>query len=156
MKRELIAFFCGLLTAALTGFGFSAYPVRPALLSSAQAQEVPKRGRACAPGILQGTYSLKFEGEIVSGGAQGLYAAIGVLTFDGQGGLILLTTQNYNGTLLAPQTASGRYTLGDDCAGGVVLNTGARFDLVTDNGGRQIDLLQTNPGNVITGLARKQ
>jgi hypothetical protein len=149
MKRELMAFSFGLLTAALIGIGFKARP-------SAQAQEVPRRGRPCALGILQGTYTLKFEGQIMSGATAGPYAAVGLLAFDGQGGLTLATTQSYNGVLVGPQTILGRYSLGDDCAGGLILNTGARFDIVADNGGRQIDLLQTNPGNVITGLARKQ
>lgn len=156
MKRAVIAFSCGLLTAALAGWWLSAHPLRTSFLSTAQAQEIPKRGRACAPGILQGTYALKFEGEIVSGTSQGLYAAVGVLSFDGQGGLSLVSTQNYHGVLVAPQTLAGRYSLGDDCAGGIILNSGARFDFVTDNGGRQLELLQTNPGNVITGTARKQ
>jgi len=156
MKRELTAFSLGLLTAGLAWAGFKANPARPQLLLTAQAQEIPKRGRACAVGILQGTYSLKLEGDIVGGSSPGRYGAVGVASFDGQGGISMLTTQSYNGTVLSPQLVAGRYFMGEDCAGGVVLNTGARFDFVTDNGGRQLDMLQTNPGNVITGSARKQ
>jgi hypothetical protein len=156
MKREVFAFCLGILATVWASLFFTPLPNPKPFFPTAQAQEIPPRGRACATAILSGTYALTLEGQTVSGSAAGPYAAVGVLTFDGQGGLALVGTQSYNGTIVSPSNFIGRYSLGDDCAGSALLNTGARFDLVADNGGRQINLLQTNPGGVITGIARKQ
>lgn len=154
MKREVFAFCLGLLAAVW--FGVDSPRSAQPLIATAQAQEIPTRGQACATAILQGTYALTLEGQTLSGSAAGPYAALGVLTFDGQGGVSLVSTQNYNGSILPVSNFIGRYALGIDCAGSIVFNTGARFDLVTDNGGRQVNLLQTNTGGVVKGLARKQ
>ena len=156
MKREVFAFCLGILATAWLGLSFDSQRSAKPFIATAQAQEIPTRGQPCATAIVQGTYALTLEGQTLSGSAAGPYAAIGVLTFDGQGGVSLVGTQNYNGSILPVSNFVGRYGLGLDCAGSLIFNTGARFELVTDNGGRQINLLQTNAGGLVKGLARKQ
>ena len=156
MKREVFAFCLGILAAAWLNLFFDSQHSAKPFIATARAQEIPMRGQPCATAILHGTYALALEGQNVSGSGAGPYAAVGVLTFDGGGGVSLVGTQNYNGNILPVSNIIGRYALGNDCAGSLIFNTGARFDLVTDNGGRQVNLLQTNTGGVVKGLARKQ
>lgn len=131
----------------------------PLLTVSAQAQDVyqmPTRGTVCATGNFQGVYVFTVEGVIVNGDTKQNYAGLGVLALDGQGGAQLRLTQSYDGRIVAPTTLAGRLALGEDCAGQLLFNSGARFDFASDNGGRELRLLQTNPNNVVQGAARRQ
>jgi hypothetical protein len=161
MKAQSKVFFAGVLFTLVSGLlvwqamPFNASP----LLVSAKAQDtyqLPTRGLACAIGNLQGGYVFALEGVIVGSSSKENYASVGVLTLDGQGAAVLRLTQSYDGRILGPAALAGRYTLGDDCSGQLIFASGARFDFVSDNPGRELRLLQTNPNNVVHGTARKQ
>jgi hypothetical protein len=161
MKAQTKSFLAGILFTLVSGLlvwqamRFNA----PPLLVSAKAQDtyqLPTRGLACAIGNLQGGYAFALEGVIVGSSSKENYASVGVLTLDGQGGAALRLTQSYEGRITGPSALGGRYTLGDDCAGQLLFASGARFDFVSDNAGRELRLLQTNPTNVVYGTARKQ
>lgn len=161
MKAQTKSFLAGVLCTLVSGLlVWQAMRANaPQLLVSAKAQDtyqLPTRGLACALGNLQGGYALALEGVIVGSNSKENYASVGVLTLDGQGAAVLRLTQSYDGRIVGPTALGGRYTLGDDCAGQLLFASGARFDFVSDNGGRELRLLQTNPTNVVHGTARKQ
>lgn len=146
------------------GFGFvcacyigGRFPLSPA----AKAQvAVPARIQACAAELLQGSYSLTLEGTIVtvspgSSSPPGPYAALGIVNFDGRNSLSLNSTQSYNGVILSSGNVTGTYTLNSTCGGRITLSSGAVFDLIINNTGREAHLIQLNTGSVIQGTLRK-
>ncbi len=154
MKTYLLAFMLGVFATLLMVryVGPSVVKFAPTV----QAQDIPLRGRACAAALLAGGYAFTLEGDILSGNNEGPYAGLGVLTLDGLGNASLTIGQNYNGVVTAALTTVGRYNLGDDCVGALVFNNGARFDIVANNTGREINLMQLVSGSVIRGVAKKQ
>lgn len=160
-SRLLWPFLAGVLFTLCCGVivWLAARTASPGMIVSAKAQDiyqVPARGTVCATGIFQGVYVFTVEGVLVNGDAKQNYAGLGVLALDGQGGALLRITQSYDGRIVAPTTLAGRFVLGEDCAGQLLFNSGARFDFASDNGGRELRLLQTNPNNVVQGTARRQ
>lgn len=161
MKAQPKSFLAGILFTVICGsLGWQATRFNAlSFLTSAKAQDtyqLPTRGLTCALGNLQGSYVFALEGVIVGSSAKEDYASVGVLTLDGLGGALLRITQSYDGRITGPTALAGRYSLGDDCAGQMLFASGARFDFVSDNGGRELRVLQTNPNNVVHGSARRQ
>jgi len=163
MKQKTASWMISILTAALIGFLAGSCWGRAQnlnVLPSAKAQErleVPSRAGVCALGLLQGAYAFSAEGRAQSGGtfAAEPYATVGIATFDGQGKLTLSVTQSVGGTILPPFPVTGVYGLNESCGGRMTLSTGAIFDLVISNNGREIALIQINSGNVVHGHAKK-
>jgi hypothetical protein len=163
MKRKIVWWAISVLIAGSLGFltGAHRQGIRNlALLSSARAQErlqVPSRAQICALGLLQGAYAFSAEGRAASGGdyAAEPYAAVGIANFDGQGKLTLSVTQSVGGTIYSSLLVAGTYALNESCGGRMTLSTGAIFDIVVSNTGREIDLIQVNVGNVIHGTIRR-
>lgn len=154
-------FLAGVMFTALGGLlvWLAAPATAPRVTVAAKTQDsyqLPTRGQVCALGNLHGSYVFALDGVIVNGEVKQFYAGIGVLALDGQGGAQLRLNQSYDGRLTGATVLLGRYTLGEDCAGQLLFASGARFDFVSDNGGRELRLLQTNPNNVIQGTAKRQ
>jgi hypothetical protein len=162
MKPHWLAFGCGIavmcaahqvwLTASASQDQMQKPPRR-----AQTAQEMPVRAvLACGVGMLTGGYALALEGPISAGNLSGPYAGVGVLNFDGAGNVAVRISQSFNGAIQPVVVTAGRYSLAEDCTGSLILSPTARFDLVTSGNGREINFLQTNPGNVIYGVAKKQ
>ncbi|MGE0127808.1 MAG: hypothetical protein AB7U82_07000 [Blastocatellales bacterium] len=174
MKRKLtsspVVLLAALLTAGLLGFligtsGKWRLQAGPnlRLTASAQAQSQlnrPARGRECTSALLQGAYAFSAEGTITavpqgSPFPPGHYATVGVINFDGQGNLSLSNTQSYSGLIIQPTNITGIYVIGNDCSGRVTLNTGAVFNVVAADGGREVHFIQINNSTVIRGTSKK-
>jgi hypothetical protein len=150
MRTHLLVFLLGVGVALLVArYVGQATP-------TAQAQAIPPRTRACGLDLLPGFYSLSLAGEIVNGNNEGPYAALGLLTLESSGAATLVVAQNYHGTVTPAVTTQGRYSMGNDCTGTIILSTGARFEMVMSSGGREINLLQTVQGAVVQGIAKRQ
>lgn len=154
MKTHLLVFVLGSFATLLV----ARYVERPAVsfTPAVQAQTIPTRGRSCDAGAVVGTYALSLTGETLTGNNEGPYAGLGVLTLDTVGAATLVISQNYNGVVVPTLTTAGRYAVGNDCAGIILLNTGARFEWVASASVRELDLLQTVQGSVVHGVAKKQ
>jgi len=163
MRRRLVWWAISVLLAGSVGFliGARRQGIRNfSLVSSARAQErlqVPSRAQVCALGLLQGVYAFTAEGRAASGGDYAVepYAAVGIANFDGQGKLTLSVTQSVGGTIYPPAPIAGTYALNDGCGGRMALSTGAIFDIVVSNTGREVDLIQVNVGNVVHGAIKR-
>ena len=166
MKRQFTLSFVALLAAGLLGFLFgsrSQLSRNVELISGVQAQsqiERPARGRECTAALLQGAFAFSAEGTITavppgSPFSPGPYATVGVINFDGQGNLSLSNAQSYNGAIVPPTNIAGAYVIGNDCTGRVTLNTGAVFNVVAADAGREVHFIQINTGAAIRGIAKK-
>jgi hypothetical protein len=88
--------------------------------------------------------------------------AAGVIVFDGVGNISGHDTTSVNGNIIR-RTFSGTYTVNPDCTGSLIVNfltgTPGRVspnDFVIVEKGRELLLINTNPGEVILGNAKRQ
>lgn len=124
---------------------------------TAQADE----DKGCSNGTLTGTFGYSVTGSVISPPQfAGLFASVGTQSFDGKGGTSASAIVTVNGTILQV-TLKGTYTVNADCTGSFtvsVLPVGItnHVSFVIDDGGREFRAIQTDPGVVVTGVARRQ
>jgi uncharacterized protein YdeI (BOF family) len=125
------------------------------IASTANAQD-----KGCSNASLQGTFADKDTGVITSPPAvAGPFAGVNLETFDGKGTITGAGTVSLNGNI-ASQTYQGTYTVNPDCTGtytvqlSLGLTTNAYF--VIADGGNELQVVITDPGTVITCIARRQ
>ena len=147
MKRTLSAKTFAIAAVAVLALG---------LAPTAKADD-----KGCTNATLNGTFSQKGTGVIVSPPAlAGPMANVGTLTFDGSGGLTGTVVNSLNGTIV-PATEKGTYHVNPDCTGTYTVQisplgiTGNAY-FVIDNLLNEIQIITTDPGVVITCVARRQ
>ena len=127
-----------------------------AALVLAVAPLAAAQAKPCSVATLKGTFSDRDTG-YVSG--LGPFAGVNLYTFDGHGKITGIGTTSLNG-LVVSGTVSGTYTVNPDCTGTFTgqdsqgQTHGAYF--VIDDGGNELQILVTDPGTVITCVARRQ
>ena len=102
---------------------------------------------------LNGTYVLRSSGTVmITNTSAGIpIAAVGLITFDGQGNFRTSFTGNLNGNVVKGFPGTGTYTLRNDCTGSLTLVPGpSHYDLVVSPDGKKAYSLQTDPGTVTT------
>jgi hypothetical protein len=118
--------------------------------------------KGCSNATLKGTFAEKDTGFIMNSPPTppSLFAGVNLDTFDGNGTITAtgFATLDGNG---APQTETGTYKVDPDCTGTyeVQISPGgftAHAFFVIDDGGNELQIIVTDPGNVITCIARKQ
>ena len=147
MKRTTItkAFSITLATAVALG-----------MVPKAQAGD-----KECSNATLRGTFAFTSTGFITAPPAlAGPFALVGAQTFDGNGAFTATATVSQNGNII-PVSIAGTYTVNPDCTGTLTaqispvgINTHLFF--VIDDNGREFQAIQTDPGVVVTGIARRQ
>jgi hypothetical protein len=88
----------------------------------------------------------------------GPYAEVGVQYFDGKGGVTFTYNASVNGSV-GPGTATGTYTVNDDCTGTFTESGGgitSTFTFVIDANGQEFQAICQDPGAVITRIGRRQ
>jgi hypothetical protein len=85
----------------------------------------------------------------------GAFASSGLADFDGLGHFTLTATSSFNGVIQGPATVTGTYAVNSDCSYTSKASNGVTFRAVIVNNGRELLILQTTPGVVIAGLAKK-
>jgi hypothetical protein len=88
----------------------------------------------------------------------GPYAEVGVQYFDGKGGVSFTYNASVNGSV-GPGTATGTYTVKDDCTGTFTEDGGgisSQFNFVIDHDGTEFQAICQDPGAVITRIGRRQ
>jgi|ERR1700746_1819087 hypothetical protein len=118
----------------------------------------------CSVSTLKGSFGIATSGSIVAFGPVGPVAEVGVIKFDGAGGVSQTTTVSLNGTILPNRsTISGSYVVNSDCTGDVSLVlpvpggtiTSTLHFVIVDHG-KEIRLVNTGAGRVLLSNARKQ
>ncbi len=119
--------------------------------------------RPCSEATLRGGYGYTVTGVTgITGGSDGVpFAAVGVLTFDGNGGFANVRTVSNGGAVLRNVPGTGTYTLGRDCRGTLVFSGGSQGgatenDIVVDGRGDELRLITATNGTVLTLVGRKQ
>ena len=157
MKRSNIA-----NAFAITAFAVLALGVAP----TAKAHD-----KACSKATLQGNYTHIATGFFISPGSMATpFAAVSTITYDGNGAFTETGILSLNGNIVPPQTdpalvqtvtGTGTYTVNPDCTGTYTVNvsplglTTHAFFMIAD-GGNELQIVITDPGTVITCIARRQ
>lgn len=122
-------------------------------VAAAPAAKAAERG--CTNATLKGTYSDQDTGTIVGVGP---FAGVNVDSFDGKGHMTISGMSSVNGSISAGGE-TGKYTVNPDCTGTYTVEGGGltidAFFVIVD-GGNQLQIVITDPGNVINCVARKQ
>jgi hypothetical protein len=145
-----------LLCAGLLGLGMIHQGSHQSLVPTVQAQTGDSpfdrvRTRVCTSGVAEGRYGYTFNGTIVGVGTT---TAVGVLTVDSLGNLSFADTQSINGQVNR-RTFTGTYTINADCTGRAVFSTGLTGDFVLTDQGREIRVIITTSGTVISGEGKR-
>lgn len=109
---------------------------------------------ACSNASLKGTYAASCTGIVGLPDSPFLQAIVGVVTFDGEGGLSVKATLMQNGGPAVPLNATGTYTVNADCTGSDVLAGAFHYDLAVFDKG--FFSMETDPGTQITCQKQKQ
>lgn len=131
------------------------------ILPSAHAQENSWELRGCRLETLKGGYGLTFHGYGTTGPVPALInafipvAGVGVMTFDGSGGLSLSETVSRGG-IATPLVASGTYTVNPDCTGSLAAVNAANWNFVIVDHGRHILAINLDQGRVAADDLEKQ
>ena len=157
MKTKVIL---ATLVAAVAMIGLWA-SVLGGTLPRVRAQEVDRDRESCGAATLNGTYALTFSGFFTRGPVPGAInnftpvAGGGLVTFDGNGNLSASETVSIGG-LITPVNVPGTYTVNSDCTGTFITTPNAQLNLVILRNGREIQAVNTVPGNVILDNFVKQ
>jgi hypothetical protein len=109
----------------------------------------------CSNATLNGTYSDQDTGYIIGVGP---FAGVNLDSFDGKGHMTISGISSLNGDV-SPGVETGTYTVNPDCTGTYTVEGGGlTIDafFVIDQGGNELKIVITDPGNVIDCVARKQ
>jgi len=130
-------------------------------LALALAPVARAEGNPCSKATLHGTFSQRGTGVIIAPPSiAGPMANVGTLTFDGNGAVTGTVVNSLNGTTV-PATEKGTYHVNPDCTGTYTVQisplgiTGNAF-FVIDDLANEIQIITTDPGVVITCIARRQ
>jgi hypothetical protein len=117
----------------------------------------PPSAGPCGLHTLRGSYIFAASGyNIVSGVAQPK-AIVEPIDFHGDGTLsVPAATVSINGNInQQAMPGVGVYTVGDGCRGTLTFVPGPSFDIFFDHTGKQVWMIQTNPGTVFQGTATR-
>jgi hypothetical protein len=159
MKPKMNWFFAAVMALAL-----SALFVAPFKLTTAHAQPAQddgpfsRRTPHCTNGTASGTYAYRMSGSIIN---VGTFLVNGLFTHNPDGtmsGKVHLTI----GDQQLPNTTweGGKFTTNDNCTGSgeffvPALQLKITYNFIASDGGKQIELLNTNPGIVLQGYGRR-
>jgi hypothetical protein len=127
--------------------------------SSADERSDRQESRRCTDRSLRGEYGFTAQGVVTAASGlpaplPGPFASAGQATFDGEGHFTLTATASFNG-LIQPAATSGTYRVNPDCTYTSIADNGATFYSAIVDGGDEIAIIQTTPGVVISGRARR-
>jgi hypothetical protein len=109
----------------------------------------------CSNKTVSGSYGAQLAG---SAGDQS-FAEVGIFITDGKGNVTGHDMINLGGKTIARDPLTGTYQVNPDCTATVELDlpdkTTATFFGVVVLGGNEVELNNTNPGNVVTGFIKK-
>lgn len=113
-------------------------------------------GKECTLATRQGDFGFSANGNL---GGVGPSAAVGRYTADGSGNFAGSFTESANG-VIARLTFTGTYTVNPDCTGTETINVESGLTLHNDaaivEGGREIQAINTDPGNVLLFHSQRQ
>jgi hypothetical protein len=119
------------------------------------------QNRRCSEATLQGAFAYTSIGSIVAAPIPSLVgpsAEVGLEIFDGRGGITFTFNSSQNGNV-GPGTATGTYTMNEDCTGTfteALPGFTAHYSFVIDDNGNGYQAICQDAGVVISRFSRKQ
>ena len=115
--------------------------------------------KGCSNVLMQGTFAFTGTGSInPPSPAAGPFVEVGTQIFDGKGGTTFAAKASQNGNI-RELTGTGTYTVNPDCTGTMTLQVSptlaVQIFFVIADWGNEFQAIETNPGLVITRIARK-
>jgi hypothetical protein len=156
-NNSLKQMFVGLFTVLMiAGSVTAAAAANTKLVPSAG---VPLIGR-CGLRSLNGSYAMTVSAtNLIPPSTTIQIAAVGVLSFDGEGRLTGTATTSFGGNV-STDPVTGAYTVEPNCTGTFSITFGNGFtinhNLVLADEGREMYFIQTDPGTITTGHAKRQ
>jgi hypothetical protein len=117
--------------------------------------------KECSNATLKGTFAFTSTGFITAPPAlAGPFAIVGAQAFDGNGAFTATATVSQNGNIV-PVSIAGTYTVNPDCTGTLTaqispVDIKTHLFFVIDDNRKEFQAIQTDPGVVVTGIARRQ
>ncbi len=119
-----------------------------------------QQGKQCSKKTLDSSYGFTLTGTTTTGNNAGPRAAVGEMTFDGNGGFIGSETQSKNGVITQNLQFNGSYSVNADCTGKVTfISPEGEFrngDIVILNQESEIFGIQTDDGRTVTFDAKRK
>lgn len=147
----------GLILAAAVVLGATFFAGRLGHLPAVHAQS------ACDASSFTGAYGYSLSGAAYD--AQGNYyalASVGRIVPDGSGSFTGSDTFSFDGSIVQ-RKYTGTYTIKDDCTGSIILQTQSgtttitnHADIVAVDGGREMNLIQTDANYIFSGVLKRQ
>lgn len=165
MNRQITLTLLTILCLGLLSAGSNRFDARHSLVPAVNAQSVNEqderssglgrfRTRVCTNGFAEGRYGYTFNGTVLTPAGVATTTAVGVLTVKADGTLIFADTQSLNGQI-SRRNFTGTYQLNPDCTGTAQFSTGLSGDFVLTDDGREIRVIITTPGTIISGQGKK-
>jgi len=140
----------------------SPFVIEPAAKAAAQMDD--SSPFACSLQTITGSYGISTTGSIVSAGPIGPVADVGVIIFDGNGGVSQTTTVSLNGAVIPNRSSSGgSYVVNADCTGNISLTLPTPTGSITStshfvivHNGEELLTIVTGAGRVLSGDAKRQ
>lgn len=117
----------------------------------------------CNNATLTGNYGVISPGFITAAPAKAINlsqdaaaAVVGVMAFDGTGGVTDTHTFSLQGVIFQGRVSSGTYTVNSDCTGSMSFTTGINFNIVVVSGGTEIFGIVTTPTFIATFDAKRE
>ncbi len=158
MKRKLTtiltATFLFSLALALAGI-LNQRELTPVAQAKAPTSD---SGRRCKLRNLEGIYGIFANGTVVTpppGVPAGPFATVGTMEVNEDGTATVKLTRSFNG-LITRETLPGVLTINADCSGTAIFGGVRTFDIISVDGGDELQFIQTNPGSVVTVIAKRQ
>ena len=138
----------------------SVWPLVRTAAAQSNGQGQPQN---CTNRTVSGRYGYSFQGTIFAPPPVTPVAAVGVANFDGQGSFTVTDVASFAGTNV-PRTASGAYTVNPNCTAtlsltiltGIPVGATSHINGVILDGGSEVMFIQTDPGTLLTGTAKRQ
>ena len=114
----------------------------------------------CSVASLVGSYGYSLRFYFDNAGNTNFFSASRIFTADGQGNTTGHESDSFSGQILQGDPIAGTYSVNSDCSGSITTNSmtsgSASYDFVLTNGLSQLQLVETDSGNNVTGHATRQ
>ena len=126
-----------------------------------RAARVVHAQTGCDVTSVNGSYGYSLSGFYFdNAGNVNFFSAAGLLAADGQGNITAKESDSFDGQITQADPLTGTYKMNSDCTGSLTtiskVNGSANYDLVLTNSRNQIQLVETDAGNNVTGQAARQ
>ncbi len=165
MKKRTFVILATFAAVIAIGFGVADFLGIHNQQVTVQAQEeistaktVNSNGKNCRLRDLRGTYGIFANGTVVTpppGVPAGPFATVGRMVVNDDGTAEVSLTRSFNGTITR-EVLPGFLTVTDNCTGTLTFGGVRTFDFVAVDNLDELQFIQTNPGTVVTVVAKRQ